>query len=200
MTTYRPASEVGRIARDLIPKWHADLGDTRIEYVFRDKATMSAGKVVWGKARKISGLNAYLTALKVEYDDGQLVISDIANSEDYFVIEIAENVWKLLNDAEREALVDHELSHCAIEVDDDDKVKLGIRGHTVEEFVGVIERHGLWRDDIKLMARAMQQGMLDLYGDDPDGKRDPDAFDDWIDDNCPPATIEESIEADDDEQ
>ena len=110
-TTYRPAPAVQRIAEQLIHKHHTHLQDAHIEYVYRDKASKSGGKTVWGKARKISGLNAYLAA-----SNGA---SDIVYADDFFVIEIAEDVWGQLKPAQREALVDHELCHCTIEVDDD---------------------------------------------------------------------------------
>lgn len=50
---YTPAPEVER---------HPEILDAgcRVVYVFRDKASKTNGKTVLGKARKVSGLNAYL--------------------------------------------------------------------------------------------------------------------------------------------
>lgn len=139
MTTYRHASTVKAIAEKLIADHHDHLDGTHIEYVFRDKAANTGGKEVWGKARKISGLNAYLAG---DTSEGDAV-------EDFFVIEIAEDVWRILDAGQRVALVDHELSHCTIAINDDNIVTgIALAPHDVEEFRGVLERHGLWRPDL----------------------------------------------------
>lgn len=148
MTEYRPASAVARIAATLIPKHHPELEGVRIEYVFRDKTAISKGKEVWGKARKITGLSAYLAAKPS---------SDVVFTEDLFVIEIAEPVWGDLKEPQRIALVDHELSHCTIDVDEDDgTVKLQMVPHDLEEFRHVVERHGLWRQELEAFASVIQ--------------------------------------------
>lgn len=163
MTTYRPASEVRRIAEDLIPKYHADLADVRIDYVFRDAAAKSRGGTVWGKARKIGGLNAYLASIESD-------VSDVVDVEDFFVIEIAEDIWATLDTKQRVALVDHELCHFGIDYDEKrDEAKLVMRAHDVEEFRDIVERHGLWAEPLTSMAKAMTQQQLDLY-DDGDGE------------------------------
>jgi hypothetical protein len=69
-----------------------------------------------------------------------------------FVIEISASVWEGLDERGRRALVDHELMHCTIEFTDDLEMKLAIRGHDVEEFFGIVRRHGLWKGDIEQMA------------------------------------------------
>lgn len=147
MTDYRHAAAVKRIATGLIPAHHPHLEGIRIEYVFRDTAAKKAGKEVWGTARKVSGLNAYLAATGDEVP----VDTDV---EDLFVIEIAEDIWAKLNDRQRRALVDHELCHCGITVDDAGEVSLTMIGHDLEEFASIVERHGLWRADVEVFARA----------------------------------------------
>jgi hypothetical protein len=79
--TYRPAPSVERIAQALIGKHHHHLSDVRVDYVFRSEAAKSGGKTVMGKARKISGLNAYL-AQQVDPDETPAGI--------------AEDVWAVL--------------------------------------------------------------------------------------------------------
>lgn len=145
--TYRPAPAVERIAKDLIARHHTDLHGVPIRYVFRSEAAKKAGKVVFGTARKISGLNAYLAADDVD-EAGY-------GAEDFFVIEIAEDVWSVLDSDQRVALVDHELCHCSLEVTDDGTVKLGIRPHDLEEFRAVVERHGLWEPEVELFAEVL---------------------------------------------
>jgi hypothetical protein len=65
------------------------------------------------------------------------------------------------------ALVEHELSHCAQEVDaygapkwTRDGPKYCMRGHDVEEFVGVVRRYGADAAGIKDMADAIAVGPL----------------------------------------
>lgn len=136
---YRPAPAAQAIADRLIGEHHEHLLGVRIEYVFRNKATKKGGRVVLGKARKLSGLNAWLATDA----DERFVVPD-----SFFVIELAEDEWALLSDAQRVALVDHELSHCLAEVDDDGDFTLGTRGHDLEEFTDIVRRHGLWKQDV----------------------------------------------------
>lgn len=164
MTQYRLAPEVANIASALIADHHRDLvenGFVRIEYIFRDEAAVSKGREVWGKARKISGLNAFLSRIET----GHIGPED---PEAYFVIEIAEDVWNVLSHRQKVALVDHELSHLSVQIDakDEDKTALVIRGHDLEEFVSVVQRHGLWRADVEHFAKvgAEQLSLLDAPG------------------------------------
>jgi len=155
MTVYSPAPSVKAIAERLIPLYHADLVDVRIEYVFRDNNATSAGKEMWGKARKVSGLNAYLATEDTAFEHGP-------GDDDFFVVEIAKNIWQLLTHVQQEALVDHELCHLSIDYND---VKLVIRSHDVEEFGAVIQRHGLWRVDVKQFVDAANQLTFDFDND-----------------------------------
>jgi hypothetical protein len=148
MTSYRPASEVRRIATTLIPQHHIDLCDVRIEYVFREEAAKKNGKIVLGTARKLTGLNAFLAT---ETDEAGIAHGDA----DFFVIEIAEDTWQKLNNHQRTALVDHELCHCQVEWSDDGVPTLKMRPHDLEEFRAIVDRHGLWQPDLEHMADVM---------------------------------------------
>lgn len=150
--TYRPAPAVEHIAGTLIPTHHPDLDGVRIQYVFRSKASKKNDKIVLGKARKVSGLNAYLAtpADEVGFDD---------EAVEFFVIEIAEDCWRDLNHEQRIALVDHELCHLAIEFDDDEQVKLVMRSHDLEEFREIVERHGLWKPDLTEFADSVAKAV-----------------------------------------
>jgi hypothetical protein len=72
-----------------------------------------------------------------------------------FLITIDAAFWTQATDADRCALVEHELYHCGHELDEfgepkygkDGAPKLAIRGHDVEEFVGVVRRYGLGDPD-----------------------------------------------------
>jgi hypothetical protein len=167
--TYRPAAAVARIAKDLIGKHHHELDDVRIEYAFRSETAKSRGKEIWGQARKISGLNAYLSQ---EEEITEAESGDV----DYFVIEISEPVWAELDAGQRKALVDHELCHCTTEHNEDTgDLTLKLRHHDVEEFAVVVKRHGIWRPDLAAFSSALpeRQRTIDdslTDADDPAGE------------------------------
>lgn len=168
MSAYRTAPEVADIAAELIDDHRPDLADVRIVYVFIDKAPTSMGRTVWGRARRIGGLNAVLAQL----DD----YTDLDRCEEpvpFYVVEISEDIWHGLDDRRRRALVDHELMHLLPEVGDDGAAKLKLRGHDFEEFVAIIRRHGLWTSAAEGAGRAAaEQLALDL-ADTLDSTTDP---------------------------
>lgn len=131
---YRRADEVAHIAWELIQDFHLHLENVRIEYVWRDKASARGDKVVLGKARRVSGLNAFLSRMDQENDEWQ----------DYFVVEIAADTWAGMSAAQRKALVDHELAHFGI----NEKGQLVLVHHDIEEFQAVLQRHGAYKPDL----------------------------------------------------
>lgn len=144
---YAKAPDVAAVAQRIIPLYHARLCDpenpVRIDYLFVDPPPESRGQVKWGKCEVITGLKAYLAA---EEDDG--------TQTPFFVVSIADKVWQVLNDAQREALVDHELCHAGVNVGEHGELKLSIIPHDVEEFAVIVERHGLWESEIKRLVDA----------------------------------------------
>lgn len=161
-TTYWRAPEVEVIANKLITEHHDHLSrhDVTIRCVFRDPTAKSKGRLVLGKARKIGGLNAHLVGL-----DRRDVDSLGDEPVDFFVVEVGHKSWLGLTERQRVALVDHELCHLDVEMpegEDDDR-KLVLRGHDLEEFTEVVERHGLWRPVVKSFAEtASRQLKLDI--------------------------------------
>lgn len=152
MTNYWRAQEVEKLVEELVPKHHdhLDRPDVTIRCVFRDTVAKSRGRMVLGKARKVSGLNAHLVGL-VRRDD----LGD--DPADFFVIEVPHEPWRALTEVQQVALVDHELSHFYVAIPDgpDKHRKLVMVGHDLEEFTAVVERHGLWRPDLTEFARVV---------------------------------------------
>ncbi len=121
MAKFRKApDEVVAIVEHMIDLYHEHLKTARIGLMFRDEAPIRDGYVVYGEARKVSDL------LKpfVPYD---------------FLIWFAEDRWELLIERQKQALADHELTHCYW-----DGAKASIRRHDINEFLCIIERHGFW--------------------------------------------------------
>lgn len=168
MTTYRRADEVARMGADLIAEHHhhlVDNGDVRIEYLFCDPPPKSKGETVWGRARKVTGIGAWLAAEEPPDDN------DHHDPEPFFIIEIAEAVWNVLDHAGRKALLDHELCHLEVTIDDDGDAKLSLAAHDVEEFEQVIRRHGLWRDNVRRFVKVgadtgRQLSLIDRHDDE----------------------------------
>jgi hypothetical protein len=157
-TEYWRAPEVERIARKLIGKHHEHLNrhDVLVRCLFRDPPARSRGKLVLGKARKVSGLAAYLVGL--EHNDRL----DDDEPIDFFLLEIAYAPWQGLTERQREALVDHELCHLEVELpesDDKDRM-LSLRSHDLEEFAAVVKRHGLWRESLAEFTNVAKSAQL----------------------------------------
>lgn len=146
MTLYYEAEPVEAIAAGLIPQHHPHLHTVPIRYLFVDPPPVKGGKAKAGTARKVTTLAAYLAG----------PVADLEGSShrgSFFVVEVALAWWngddKLGFEAAtpeaRAALVDHELCHLAWDAERDSPI---LRPHDLEEFVAVVERHGLWRTDV----------------------------------------------------
>jgi hypothetical protein len=153
---YQPAPEVEDVARGLIDAHHSHLGPVRIEYVFASEPLKEKGKIVWGKTKKVSGLNAWLAA---DYKP-----RDPSAPEEFFLIEIVKPVWLQLDEKSRRALVDHELTHCDVTPEG----KLALRPHDLEEFNSIVRRYGLWRADVQLFLEAAKHP--DLFSSAEDNR------------------------------
>lgn len=150
---FDPAPEVEAIAKELIPLHHQHIVDfsVNIRYAFVNKTPKTKGKEVWGSCHKITGRNAYLAR-------------ENADQEPFFMITISRDVWDVLPQEKRVALVDHELCHAWAEVkqakdeaaadvdeeiEQDNPVRLSVKPHDLEEFSCIVRRHGLWREDVE---------------------------------------------------
>jgi hypothetical protein len=80
-----------------------------------------------------------------------------------FLITLDAHWWMQASDAEACALVEHELYHCAQQVDDfgaprfnkqTGRPVFGMRGHDVEQFVGVVRRYGAGASGVQAMVDA----------------------------------------------
>ena len=131
---YEKADEVKEIAKKIIFQYHPHLEGAKITYLFRDKAIKTGGKTILGKATKCTPANRLL------------------HEQDFFIT-IAKDVWEVLTKEQKEALVDHELSHCGTN-------KFGnwsLLPHDCEEFISIIERHGDHAVSVKKLLIALNQ-------------------------------------------
>jgi len=114
-----------RLADAVRREHHPELDGAEIAYVFLPKAPVSAGRVRMGKAQKLAPVAAML-------------------ADKDFAIVLSSDVWKDLSLPQRQALLDHELCHCAPRLNaDGDRVGWQKRHHTLEDFNEVVARHGV---------------------------------------------------------
>ncbi len=135
------ADEPRKIANDMIAEIHQHLKLARIAYVFTTQKRVKCDRIVLGKAQKLSAKLRWLSS----------GLEDMEKGYD-FIIEFDANEWKNLTEPQRKALVDHELCHCA-----GGPGQWRVRGHDVEEFQQIIERHGFWKQDLQYFGSAAQQ-------------------------------------------
>lgn len=146
---YRVAEEVRSTAKKIIGEHHAHLLGLRVECVFTDKTAKSKGREVPGRAKKVSGLPAFLAL-----DELPDFYSD--EPPDFFVLEVSEEAWEGLEGRGQAALVDHLLSCCEIETDEETgTAKLSVVGPDVSEFTHVLARHGAWNEGLKDFAEQL---------------------------------------------
>lgn len=148
---YSEAFEVRKTATSLIKNFHEHLLNVRIEYLFVDEPIKVRGRKVAGRARKISGLNAYLAT------------DDDDEPKEFFVMEVVKAIWDRLSPKGKKALTDHELCHFWVDMDTG---KLSIKAHDVEEFHEIVDRYGAWDEELKTMGRIMERHLP--FEDDAD--------------------------------
>jgi len=144
--------EVITLADILVRNFHPDLKDCKIGFVFRSEAATSGGKTVLATTSKITAkFKPYLTE---ELD---------------ILIVIAEDTWSNLSLEQRRAVIDHELYHITGSNDG-----WTTRLHDIEEFEGILERYGLWKNDLfrakNSMVAATIGTQLDFLASQPSGK------------------------------
>lgn len=146
-----PGSEAGAIMyaamNRLIEAHHEELTQARIALAWNMAWKMDAdGRITLGKCKRASDLER-------EFAPFDFVI--LLNREFYENGEVT--------NAQRAALLDHELSHAAPKLDQGGEQVEDARGrkvwrirkHDVEEFAGVIERNGTYKADLEAFARAL---------------------------------------------
>ena len=126
-----------RLVRDLVAEFHTDIAEAKIALCWINSVKPDRdGHLLWGRAKKIGELEKEFH----EHD---------------FVIILNKQVWRTLPEKGKRALVDHELSHCGVECDEKTgEPRYHTKKHDVEDFVGVVRRHGLWKSDLEQFVNA----------------------------------------------
>jgi hypothetical protein len=128
--------EVYRLMADLIRDHHDDLAEARIAlaWILEVKPDKD-GHLVWGKCRKVGPVEQCFHA----HD---------------FVVLLNAKVWGSLPDVGKRALLDHELTHATSDENEAGETVYRIKKHDVEDFVPIVRRYGLWKDDLRTFVEA----------------------------------------------
>ena len=165
---YELSSEVAKVAGILIKDHYPDLQRPRIVYLFQEKVDQKTGQAVmpkskgknqYGKAKLVTGLNAFLASGDEETDDD--------GPKPFFVILITKVAWYRMSKEHKAALVDHELMHCEYDSEGD---TLSIRDHDIQEFTEIVKRHGVWNNDLEMFFNAAKQLPLPMAASAGNGK------------------------------
>lgn len=136
---------------------HAHLIDANIGVLWASSGFAKQGRVVLGQAEQIMFRAGGWQKARQEQQ-----MRDWFGEVPGFVITLAADYCSQCSDAEFCALVEHELYHIAQATDDygapkftqDGMPKLYLRGHDVEEFVGVVRRYGASEEVRQLVEAA----------------------------------------------
>src|SRR5438105_3913729 len=138
-----------RLLRELVTAHHPDLLGAQIALAWCTSWKPDVdGIVTLGKCKKASDL------------DRELAVYD-------FIILLRESFWTdpLVTDVQRRALLDHELCHAAVKLDDHGepvedergRVVYRVRKHDLEEFTAIVERYGMYKKDLEAFVRALER-------------------------------------------
>ena len=142
------AGQPYEILREVRAEQHFDTAEARIALAWRKgtKADVD-GRLVLGRCVRLSDLQRELAP----YD---------------YVIVLNREVWEdpEFDRAKKLALLDHEMCHAAPVVDDDGTAVRDTKGrlcwrsrkHDIEEFTGIVERHGCYKRDLQRFAEALR--------------------------------------------
>lgn len=123
-------SVLDKLSEEIRMKHHEHLHNAEIVFLLTKKASVKGGRISYGKTRLANGLTKYFARAD-------------------FVIVITAMLWDKATPEKRRVMVDHELCHCSYEEDEKGNRTWAIRHHDVEEFTAIVDRHGLWQEQLR---------------------------------------------------
>jgi Putative phage metallopeptidase len=136
-----------RLLTEIITATHDELASAQIALAWCTSWVPDAdGHVTIGKCKRASDLDRELAAFD-------------------FIILLRRSFWldDRVTDAQRRALLDHELCHAGVRLDahgdpakdDRGRTIYRTRKHDIEEFTGIVARHGCYKADLEAFAKAL---------------------------------------------
>jgi Putative phage metallopeptidase len=126
-----PCHEAESMARELIGKYHGHLANATILFLTTNQTRKRRGKMVEATSKKVDPLLQHFC------------------KADFMVI-LDETHWMYLDEDRKRALVDRQLCYCGV----NEKGRWVIWPTDVECFIGEVQRHGLWREDVRVFVEA----------------------------------------------
>jgi hypothetical protein len=144
-----PGKGMYKLLAALVRQHHDELRDARIALAWNSSWKPDVdGRVTLGKCKRASDLDRELAP----YD---------------FVIILRRQFWidTEVTDLQRRALLDHELMHADVALDEQGEPQVDTNGRTVyrlrrhdlEEFAVIAERYGCWKRDLETFAAALRR-------------------------------------------
>lgn len=138
---------------------HSHLIDADIKFLWASSSFQKKGRIVLGQCEEVMFRAGGWQKARAEQ---QMV--EWFGHVPKFIITLSAEYCSACSDVEFCALVEHELYHIAQQLDEfgapkftqDGLPKLGIRGHDVEEFFGVVRRYGPSEDVKELISAAKE--------------------------------------------
>jgi len=141
--SYTTAETLESMAEEIIGQHHPHLGTARILYLFCEKAGKKNGVELLGKVEKLSGWKEYI----LEKD---------------FRMEVPLDKWNDLSEEQRRALIDHLLERCYGEEEEETgEMKWKVRDPDVQEFSGILRRHGAWHEGLRTFVEVAHGVKID---------------------------------------
>lgn len=162
----KPAHEPYRLMKEIRAEHHQDTRQARVVLAWMlDTKPDADGHICLGKCVRASDLQKELA----DWD---------------FVILLNKEVWetKDFGESRKKALLDHELMHIAEAVDKEGEPKFDdkgrklfrMRGHDIEEFTAIVERHGCYKKDLERFAEGLlKKSASPLFNQDVAGAAEP---------------------------
>ena len=153
---HEPKEIAGRLVADLDQFRDLRTGEAMILFLMRTEPKVKAQRAILGEMC-IARFQGTLAPLAL-----WLLAKVCGEVPDYIMI-LDAGWWEQADPHAREALVFHELCHCAFKLDKEGEPKFtedgapiwDIRGHEIEEFNAVAERYGAWKPDIAAFLRSV---------------------------------------------
>ncbi len=149
-------ADLAPLGRQLIEKYHWHLMEFPVRFCWRSRSRTRHKNTVLATAEIVRGRFANFVMTEAEK-----AMKGQERGCAMFWIEVARDQWEYLDDAQRYALLDHELCHCIIEENEDGDEVMAMVGHDLEEFRAIVQRHGLWLDDVKSFAEVIKKWVVD---------------------------------------
>ncbi len=137
--------------QQLVAHYHPHLAPVvdQIGIVFKEKASRSGDYAHVAKIKKAP--NSLINAL--------------TGQEYQFIIEIGNDEWAGMNDAQRVALLDHCLCGANAEEVDGGGYKFTLRAPPIQFYPEEVERHGYWRHQNPISAVIPLDKLQELFGE-----------------------------------